>query len=348
MKTKFSERVKLKQELTVPPKIKAEWMVMATDFHPKEDLFALSEIDGKIQLYNYSKIENTLKKTWTKIHKESCRNLFFSDDGNHLFTISTDKSICMIDLNSEKTGLRMRNAHEAEPSALLIYDDNVIITGDDNGCIKFWDVRKKENFDQLHENGDFISSFDYHEEMVYAGSGDGCLTSYNMNMREYHTTSESLEDDILSTLVLQDGQTIACGTTSGKINLFSKRNIWESSDAFTLEFGSIDCLLYIDNEMFLAGSSNGEVHNFKVNPKRVISKICEHDIEQPISKLSLSRDGKFMSSCGDDVVKFWDSSFLYGVESDDDEQEQEEEKPKKKKLKTNSERNKFFYGFQGL
>jgi len=185
--------------------------------------------------------------------------------------------------------------------------------------------------------------------MLYAGSGDGCLTSYNMNMRQYHITSESLEDDILSTLVLEDGQSILCGTTSGKISLFSRRNLWESSDSFVLEFGSIDFLLFIDDKKFLAASSNGEIHLLKVDPKRLISKFAEHDIEQPISKLSLSNDGKFISSCGDDVVKFWDSSFLFGVEDtseEDNEEEAEEKPPKKKKIKSNSARNKFFYGFQ--
>ena len=51
MKTKFSERIKLNQGLTVPPQIKAEWMVMSTDFHPKESLFG-SELEKKKKNFN--------------------------------------------------------------------------------------------------------------------------------------------------------------------------------------------------------------------------------------------------------------------------------------------------------
>jgi WD40 repeat protein len=184
--------------------------------------------------------------------------------------------------------------------------------------------------------------FNFPDGRLYAGSGDGCLTTYDINMRKYHTISDSLEDDILSVLVMDNGQSICCGTTNGKISIFNTRNIWETNDAYVCEFGSMDCLLYIDENHFIAGSSNGEIHSFKLKPKRFLQKFAEHGFESSISKLSHSHDGKFISSCGEDFVMFWNSALLFQVE----EEEKIENEPPKKKIRTNSVRNNFFHGFK--
>jgi WD40 repeat protein len=184
----------------------------------------------------------------------------------------------------------------------------------------------------------------FKEGRLYAGSGDGCLTTYDINMRKYHTISDSLDDDILSVLVMDNGQSICCGTTNGNISIFSTRNIWETSNSFKCEFGSMDCLLFIDENHFIGGSSNGEIHSFKMNPKRFLQKFAEHGFESSISKLSNSHDGKFISSCGEDYVMFWNAALLFQME--DEEEEKEENEPPKKKIRTNSVRNNFFHGFK--
>lgn len=71
-------------------------------------------------------------------HKKSCRAVSFSGDGSHLFTISKDKSVAVIDAQNSAVVRHITDAHEAPIYSFLAIDENLIATGDDDGtvCIK--------------------------------------------------------------------------------------------------------------------------------------------------------------------------------------------------------------------
>ena len=73
-------------------------------------------------------------------HTESCRSIEFSPDGNILYTGSSDGSIGVIS-NGALEG-RLAGAHSCPVNVVRhIEGDSVIATGDDDGCIKIWDLR---------------------------------------------------------------------------------------------------------------------------------------------------------------------------------------------------------------
>lgn len=222
-------------------------------------------------------------------------------------------------------------------NALCVYNENLFVTGSDSGEIKIWDIREKNSIDSFRVNGDYISQIDYYPEIgrIYAGSGDGCLTTYDIDTKKLLSVAKTLDDDILSVLVMEDFNTVLCGTISGKIHVYNAHESYKSNTALKTERESVDTMALIRDNTIAVGSSEGEIDIYKIEPKRYISKLASHDAA--ISKLSLSRDGMFLASCGDETVKFWDVGFYFNIQVEEEG---------KKSIRSNSERNRFFSGFK--
>jgi hypothetical protein len=74
-------------------------------------------------------------------HRSSCRSLQFSADGLYLYSTGSDRSICMIDINTGTVISRISDAHPQAINVMRLYDTNGIATGDDEGGIALWDLR---------------------------------------------------------------------------------------------------------------------------------------------------------------------------------------------------------------
>lgn len=134
---------------------------------------------------------------------------------------------------------------------------------------------------------------------------------------------------------MEDSNLVLCGTISGKVHIYNAYESYRSTKAFKTEGDSVDAMCLIRDDTIAIGSSEGEIDIYRIDKKRYISRLANHDAA--ISKLSLSRDGMFLASCGDDVVKFWDVGVYFNIEVEEEGG---------KAVRTNSERNRFFAGFK--
>ncbi|KAL0487517.1 hypothetical protein AKO1_008641, partial [Acrasis kona] len=370
------KRNKKKEKKYIPQPIVMEDFVPTINFHPTRDLIAVGSVDGSTSIHEYSLSSNSVVGTFN-VHTESVREVCFSDDGKYMLSVSADKSINAVNVERNKTKWQVKDAHAHAINTFIVCDENLIATGDDDGYIKVWDVRQKKCAASFEEHGDFVSDFDYNPEknVLYATSGDGCLSLYDLRAADVMTVSTQAKQDFLAVNEMGRGEIVIVGTGKGHLLTFRSGQWDHHHSRHDTKLDSIDCLLFANEDLVVAGTSSGYINVFKIG--KTVQMI--HQIAsglEPVNMLTLSRDGKYIASCGDDnTVRFFNAAALYGndlvkqVEDDeksgdaaeDDEwedvedAEDEEEKPKKKrkvekkeepqvKRKAfNSERKEFFF-----
>lgn len=99
-----------------PPDIYLDEHIMDVKFSPVANVLALGQITGEVRVYSYNEKQNKemLKFNY---HKESCRQVVFSPDGNILYTASSDGSIGVIS-NGKLEG-RLAGAHPCPINSLM-------------------------------------------------------------------------------------------------------------------------------------------------------------------------------------------------------------------------------------
>jgi WD40 repeat protein len=81
-------------------------------------MVAAAMISGEVAVYKYNADGNTHAFTIAD-HMEAARSCVFTDDGSAVLSVSSDKSIQMIDVATGKVGARLVNAHSAVRATTL-------------------------------------------------------------------------------------------------------------------------------------------------------------------------------------------------------------------------------------
>lgn len=169
-----------------PPDINIDDYVVDLTFHPEEDILAAATMSGDALIYKYSVDENILVST-LELHLKAIRDIEFSHDGKQLYSTSKDRSILLTDMQSEKFIRNYEKAHDQPVSKMLILDENLFATGDDDGVIKLWDTRDNQHkpIFELKEVDDYITAMITNDakKVLVATSGDGLLTAINIGSR---------------------------------------------------------------------------------------------------------------------------------------------------------------------
>ncbi|XP_026883034.2 WD repeat-containing protein 55 [Electrophorus electricus] len=296
-----------------PEDIKQEAIVNTLAFHPKEDILAAGDIDGDIYLYSYSCTEGENKELWSSGHHlKSCRKVAFSSDGGKLFSVSKDKAVHIMDVEAGKLETRIPKAHSKPINALLLVDENMLATGDDEGTLKMWDMRKGNAFMSLKHHEDYISDMavDLAKRTLLTSSGDGTMGVFNLKRRRFELLSEFQSGDLTSVSIMKRGRKVVCGSSNGTIYIFNWNGFGATSDRFTLQAESVDCIVPMTDSLLCAASMDGVIRVISILPNRVVGSVGQHTGE-PIEEIARSQDGRFLaSSAHDQLIKFWDISCL--------------------------------------
>lgn len=262
-------------------------------------------------------------------HEDSCRSVLFLDAAESLVSGSADCSLRISDRNTGKEKRSIKDAHEAGIGKLARVDVHTFVSGDDDGLIKVWDIRQKEQVNQLEGHTDFISDFLWvrNPKRLLSTSGDGTLGVYELRKGKEMARSENQEDELLSVALMKEGKKVLCGTQSGMINMFSWGYFKDMNDRLAGHPESVDALIKFDEDTILTGSSDGIIRIVQVLPNKILGVIGEH-IDYPIERLGITSDRMVLASTSHDKsVKLWDISFLHEDEGTGSEEEEEENKP---------------------
>ncbi|XP_041061356.1 WD repeat-containing protein 55 [Carcharodon carcharias] len=314
------EEVKEARVRETPEDITFDAIVNTIAFHPTRDVIAAGDVDGDVYVVSYSCEESGNQELWSSGHHlKSCRQLAFTPNGQELFTVSKDKSIHILNVERGKLVTKIPKAHSAAINSLKLIDENLFATGDDDGLLKVWDLRKETSFMEMKNHDDYISdiTIDQNKKILLTTSGDGTMCVFNIKRRRFDLQSEFQDGDLTSLAIMKRGSKVVCSSTEGMIYLFNWDGFGATSDRFLVPGESIDCIVPITDNILCTASMDGVIRAVNIFPNRVIGSVGQH-IREPIEQIAKSSEGRFLASCAhDQKVKFWDISDLRGVVIDD-------------------------------
>lgn len=292
----------------LPKAVQLDLPAMGLEFHPKELLLAASFIDGTVKLYECLEQEETEELWSSKEFKKSSRAVRFSEDGSTLISISKDKSWKVFDVETGKTSKTYLKAHDVGIYSVAMAGANFVVTGDDDGRLKLWDLRQEKCVFEARENEDYLSDLavDDNNKIVLATSGDGTLSSFNIKRRRFDLQSENLNNDLTCIELTRRGQKVVCGCSDGSLNFFNWGEFGDISDRFPGHPESIDFSCKIRDDIICTGSGDGLIRAVNLFPHRFLGVIGDHD-DLPVNSLTIDSESVILASCGhDQKIKFWD------------------------------------------
>lgn len=307
----------------IPDDICCSDQIFDLDFNPQTDFLAVGIITGDVSIYKYQTDQNHNKTTSNlhvfdiKHHKSACRGLKFTEDGQKLYTISSDMSWALHDGCGEVV-LSMPNAHGSPINKLQIIDYNQLATGDDSGIVKLWDVRTGTTIVTFRKHNDYVSSFNYTESQhtLISTAGDATLCVYDLRNHQNIVQSDEQESEMTCLVCLHNGRKVVAGTQDGVILIYGWGKWGDCNDRFLGHPQNVDSMIKIDESTIFTGSSDGLIRVVSVLPNKILGVIGDHD-GFPVEGIQKDRDSSLLASFAhDEIIRFWDiSHFLKNMKS---------------------------------
>lgn len=110
-----------------------------------------------------------------------------------------------LDFETQELVYEKKKAHSSAIYTMSLHESGtVLLSGDDQGVVKMWDLRKPEDFVfcwETHE--DFISGIEWLNETHFvASSGDGSISICDSQNGEMNFQTDSHDEGFLSLAVL--------------------------------------------------------------------------------------------------------------------------------------------------
>ncbi|XP_073833013.1 WD repeat-containing protein 55 homolog isoform X2 [Musca autumnalis] len=300
----------IKKPRSSPPEIKLEDFVTDICFHPERDIIAIATITGDVALYEYSNDGNKHLRT-IEVHAKACRDVEFSTDGLNVLTCSKDKSIMITDMETEKLKKFYESAHDEPINKLHVIDENLFATGDDNGTVKLWDLRTKNEIFALKEVEDYISQMLTNEagKLLLVTSGDGYLTTLNIGARKLYVQSEPYEEELTCMGTYRGDSKLVVGTSKGNLYTFNWGQFGYHSDKFPGVKSSMSEMIPITDRIACVAGEEGIIRAVHIAPFRNLGIVGQHSM--PIESLDVSNSGELIaSSSHNNDVRFWNVKYF--------------------------------------
>ena len=352
-----------------PPDIFGSEQIFDVKFSPTANVIAYWLVTGEVKVNIFTEEYNNEAMSFF-YHQEWWRVVEFSDDGNYLYTGSSDNTIGIIS-NGELLH-QVKKAHDSPINCIKYMDRNSIIaTGDEEGTVKIWDFRISSTKSQqlwiatFKENEDAITDLKLNSsnEMLLASSNDGFLSVFDIKkLSDYNSDSgvtsnsssaavsrfnptlyarsDNQQDELTGLWICKNQRKVVVSTQEGVLLLFSWDWFGDCDDRSTCHPSSIACMSKLDEDTLITGCDDGYIRAVSILPNKVVS-IINSDIDPedclPISRITI-KDNMLAYVAYDEMIRIYDISELRNrhVEAYDSEDEaniaQREENMKKRKL----------------
>ncbi|KAL4470176.1 hypothetical protein ABPG72_009101 [Tetrahymena utriculariae] len=153
-------------------------IINMTLFEKKLQLLTGS-VDGQVALWNLEK--KIIERVYQKLHQGEIRGIITNNNDQHMITVSTDKSIIITEIMTNKTIFTKNNAHTMSIVALKKIKENSFFTAGADGYVKLWEwVGLENDLKQVGENRVHnapITFLDYYPKynLIVTSSSDGVI-----------------------------------------------------------------------------------------------------------------------------------------------------------------------------
>ncbi|XP_044750493.1 WD repeat-containing protein 55 homolog [Coccinella septempunctata] len=304
-------RLASKKKSNHPPPIKMEEDISTLSFHPHEEIIAIADVSGDVHLYKYSLETNACLST-LELHTTSCRDVDFSHDGNVMFSVGSDKSIMMSDMETQKLIKFYEDAHEHPINCISVVGEHLYSTGDDEGNVRLWDPRVDTQIYKARKNEDYISEMITNEEEQYllCTSGDGSLTTFDLRKRNFLMQSEEYQEDLTCIGLFRHETKVLVGTNKGKLLLFNWNQFGLHSDIFPGPKTPINSLVPITENIVVTACDDGVLRATHLFPHRHLGIVGQHE-NSSVEKVDICNNGTFVASFSpENDVRFWNIEYF--------------------------------------
>ncbi|KAI5641517.1 hypothetical protein NE865_06274 [Phthorimaea operculella] len=298
-----------------PPTITSEDFIVDISFHPARNLIALANIVGDVQLYEYNNDETKLVNT-LELHLKACRDVEFDNEGETLYSTAKDKVIMAVDVETGKLKKCYEKAHEEPVYCLKSLDNNKIVTGDDGGTVKLWDMRKPDPVFSIKIGEEHVSDMITNDAQKYlvCSGGDGVLTTIDLKGSKVYVRSEEYDSELTCMGLFRTDTKLLVGSSKGKLYLFNWKEFGFHSDEYVGQKHSLQCMVPITQNIVITSGEDGILRAAHMFPQRQLGIVGQHKL--PVECLDISHDGQFVASCShDNDVKFWNISYFESIDS---------------------------------
>nr|PVC51221.1 hypothetical protein MACL_00001674 [Theileria orientalis] len=253
---------------------KSDHYVNCLNFHPEGDLLACGSINGDIEIFKLDALKNELVKEWSNssTHSNSVRISTFSINGSEIMSASADRTVAVTDVDLNKVKW-VGKGHKDPVNSACYINDNIIITGDDEGEIRIWDNRiKSKAVSIIKEFEDCITDLLVKDNEFLVTSGDqiGCFDAKKYKMK---AISDNTEHEFLTMSLVKEGKKVLCGSATGSICLFSYGYWGDFNDIIPVNKETVNKIVKLNEDVVCTCGDDGEVYVVEVLPNRVIGKL---------------------------------------------------------------------------
>ncbi|XP_076767161.1 WD repeat-containing protein 55 homolog isoform X1 [Xylocopa sonorina] len=303
-----------------PPPIKTEDHIVDICFHPTRDIIAVANIVGDVSLYSYNNTTTEMISN-LELHLKACRDIEFNESGKILFSAGKDLCIALTDVETNILVRTYESAHEEPIYTMTVIGEHLFATGDDNGVVKLWDLRQKENVPifSIKKMEDYVSAIvtNKDEKYLVCASGDGSLTTFNIPGKKMHVQTEEYEEELTCLGLFKYETKILVGTSKGKMYVYNWGEFGLHSDEFpNLTKKSINCMIPITENIVITGGEDGTLRATSLFPHHHVGIVGQHDLS--IEALDVNSDGSIIaSSSHNNDVKFWNVKYFETLDTNE-------------------------------
>jgi len=182
-----------------------------------DNLIAVGGTDKSVYVYDFSKdiikeeeLEQ-IKIARMEEHTDILTALEVTSD-KKLISSSTDKTICVWDLNIYKL-IKKLMGHEEAVQCLKILKDGTLASGSFDNTIKIWDLKKYTCLKTLKGHTGHVYCLNQLQDgKLISGASDWSLIAWDVEKGTQVFTLEGHEECVNSIDVFQDGKIITCST----------------------------------------------------------------------------------------------------------------------------------------
>jgi len=301
-----------KKERNSPPDIKTSELITDITFHPESDIIAIGNISGDLSVFSYDNEANKLQKK-LNLSKKTLRGIEFNGSGSSLLTVSKDKTLRILDSETWAVKNKYVKCHDSALYSVYSLNENVAVTGDEDGFVKMWDDRTPDTsvmtFKRFEEHVSSFLSMD--ERILIAASGEGTIQSFDLRTKKPDIQSEVYESEMNCLGTVRSGTKLVVGSGEGKLYLFTKDQYGLHSDQFPGHPDGVNCLVPITDNVVITGCEDGNVRAVHLYPHRFLGVVGSHDDQFPIERLDVNTTGELVASVShDNRVRFWNVAYL--------------------------------------
>lgn len=151
-------------------------------------------------------------------------------------------------------------------------------TGDDDGIVKVWDLRKANEGKNScviefkeHEGSISGMAFEPAHKMLLTSANDGCLGVFDLRKPILYAMSDSFGEDQNAVLLMKDSRKVMTASSEGVLNLFSWDWFGDCNDRIIGHPNAITCMAKYDEDTVITGGEDGLLRVVSVLPNRILS-----------------------------------------------------------------------------